>query len=201
MVAAGRVRLSHAERRRRLCELAVEVFGSRAFDEVSMDDIAAKAGVSKGLLYHYFPSKGDFFVAAVEYTSQQILEVTEPDMTLPPPARAVSSVDAFLGWAAANQRAYWTFAHGGLGVDPRVSQIGERHRKVVVARILRDHPGPVDDTTEVALHGWVGFLDAITLRWLATGRPSRRRVLAATMAVLGAAVTPIDASSRVRESG
>jgi AcrR family transcriptional regulator len=52
-----RTRLDVDERRTQLVELGLEHFGERAYDDVSIDAIAEAAGISKGLLYHYFPTK------------------------------------------------------------------------------------------------------------------------------------------------
>jgi AcrR family transcriptional regulator len=56
-------RLENDERRRRLLELGADLFTRYAYDEISMAQIAREAGISKALLYHYFPSKQDYFVA------------------------------------------------------------------------------------------------------------------------------------------
>ena len=58
-------RLENDERRRRLVALGAELFTRHAFDELSMSAIAREAGISKALLYHYFPSKREFFVATL----------------------------------------------------------------------------------------------------------------------------------------
>lgn len=46
-----------------LLEAAHEAFGSRGFDAVSLDEVAAAVGVTKGSLYHHFTSKADLFEA------------------------------------------------------------------------------------------------------------------------------------------
>ena len=70
MATARRARLSTDARREQLVAFGVEMFSERPFDDVSIDDIAAAAGISKGLLYHYFPSKRDFYVETVRAASQ-----------------------------------------------------------------------------------------------------------------------------------
>ena len=71
MAAARRSRLSTDVRREQLVALGIEIFSDRPFDEVSIDDIAAAAGISKGLLYHYFPSKRDFYVAVMSRSARR----------------------------------------------------------------------------------------------------------------------------------
>ena len=196
MKPATRVRLPHADRRRLLCELGVEVFGSRAFDDVSMDDLAVLAGVSKGLPYHYFPTKGDFFVATVAFTSAQVLAASKPNRNLRPAVRSAQSVDDFLVWAAATQRAYWMFTRGGLGVDPRVQEVAETPAAVAVGRVLADMPG-AGPAEVLAVRGWLGFVDAVTLQWLESGQPDREELVRLIVAVLRTALTPVLATHRV----
>jgi AcrR family transcriptional regulator len=52
------------------------MFSERSYDEVSIDDLARSAGISKGLLYHYFPTKRDFYVAALNQSSSDLLAQT-----------------------------------------------------------------------------------------------------------------------------
>src|SRR4051794_24641976 len=65
-VAPAYTRLAVDERRRRLLELGADLFTRHSYEELSMAAIAREAGISKALLYHYFPSKRDYFVATLQ---------------------------------------------------------------------------------------------------------------------------------------
>src|SRR6478752_4967934 len=80
---APRVRLDLDARREQLMRIGLELFSTNSYDAVSIDEIAARAGISKGLLYHYFPSKREFYVAGVRAAAAQLREVVEPDPELP----------------------------------------------------------------------------------------------------------------------
>ena len=69
-----RARLDVDARRRQLLALGTALFGSRPYDEVSIDEVARTAGISKGLLYHYFPTKRDFYVATVREAAAELVE-------------------------------------------------------------------------------------------------------------------------------
>ena len=97
MATARRARLSTDARREQLVALGVEMFSERPFDEVSIDDIAASAGISKGLLYHYFPSKRDFYVAVVRHSADEMQAVTETDPDLAPLERLSTGLDKLPG--------------------------------------------------------------------------------------------------------
>ena len=66
-------RLEPDARRAHLLAVGATVFGSKAYDEVQIDQIAKEAGVSRGLLYHYFPSKRAFFAAIIQGGYDEIL--------------------------------------------------------------------------------------------------------------------------------
>ena len=80
-------RLDVEERRRRLLELGTELFARHDYDALSMAAIAREAGISKALLYHYFPSKQAYFVATLEQKAAELAALIAPDPALAP-ARA-----------------------------------------------------------------------------------------------------------------
>src|ERR1700712_1726267 len=72
----ARRRLSPEDRRSELLALGAEVFGQRPYDEVRIDEIAERAGVSRALMYHYFPDKRAFFAAVVKAEGERLFEAT-----------------------------------------------------------------------------------------------------------------------------
>src|SRR4051812_42759975 len=77
-------RLQADDRRRQLLERGAELFASHSYDELSMREIARRVGISKPLLYHYFPSKQAFFEATLAQAAAELRARTEPDPDLPP---------------------------------------------------------------------------------------------------------------------
>ena len=82
------------ERRQQLLEMGANLFARHSFAELSMAQIAREAGISKALLYHYFPSKRDFFVATLQEGVEQLRQRTDPDPDLPPQEALAASIDA-----------------------------------------------------------------------------------------------------------
>ena len=72
---APRQRLTVDARREQLLGLGMELFSTRAYEEVWIEEIAERAGVSRGLLYHYFPTKRDFYVAVARAAVEDVREV------------------------------------------------------------------------------------------------------------------------------
>jgi AcrR family transcriptional regulator len=175
MAAARSARLSTDARREQLVALGGEMFSERPFDEVSIDDIAAAAGISKGLLYHYFPSKRDFYVAVVRHSADEMQVVTETDPDLPPLERLSAGLDRYLEYVETHARGYATVLRAGIGSDPEVAAIVEDVRAAMAGRILDDLPvkGQPPPGLRIAVRGWVGFAEAASLEWLERREVSR----------------------------
>ncbi|MGL5010712.1 MAG: TetR/AcrR family transcriptional regulator, partial [Paracoccaceae bacterium] len=73
-----------ADRNARIIEAAAEMFRADGFDAVRMEDIAARAEVSPGTVYNYFPAKGDLLVAIVSREVEEVLAAGEATVTNPP---------------------------------------------------------------------------------------------------------------------
>src|SRR5881275_2483349 len=95
-------RLDVDERRRRLLHLGTDLFARFSYDELSMARIAREAGISKALMYHYFPSKQAYFAAALEDKAAELASLTAPDPSRPPLEQLTDALEAFLGWVEAN---------------------------------------------------------------------------------------------------
>ncbi|WP_090969740.1 TetR/AcrR family transcriptional regulator [Nocardioides exalbidus] len=81
--APVRRRLSAQERRRQLVGIGLSKIVEKPIQDLSMDDIAAEAGISRGLLFHYFPTKTDFYLACIAAAGRRMLRTTAPDEDLP----------------------------------------------------------------------------------------------------------------------
>src|SRR6476659_5806736 len=103
---AGRVRLDPAQRRAQLIELGVEMLATRTLDALSVEDIAQKAGISRGLLFHYFSSKQEFHVEVARAAAAALLARTEPDSSLAPVDALRGGLGAFGDYVAENPDNY-----------------------------------------------------------------------------------------------
>jgi AcrR family transcriptional regulator len=165
-------------RRAQLLELGLGLFGTRSYDEVSIDDIARAAGVSKGLLYHYFGGKRAFYVAVVRDGARRLLEAMEPDPQLAPPARALAGLDAYLHFVEDRADAYAALVTGGLGADPEVAEILEGTREQLVVSMLTDlgldGPRPA---YRLSMRAWVGGVETACVDWLRRPELPRAQLL------------------------
>jgi AcrR family transcriptional regulator len=184
-----RTRLDKDERHGRLLEVGLRVFAERPYDELSIDDLAKRAGISKGLLYHYFPTKRDFYVETVREAARRLAEETMTPETLPPLERLTHGLEAYLDFVHRHGKAYAALMRGGIGADPEVASIIEQTRQDLISRIMVGAPiSDREPLVEVALRGWVGFVEATAVEWALSAKPSRKALVELWLRVLFVAV-------------
>ena len=165
MTEPAYTRLDVEERRRRLLELGTALFARHDYDALSMAAIAREAGISKALLYHYFPSKQAYFTATLEQKAAELASRVAPDPALGPAEQLAASLDAFLGWVEENGDAYAKLVRGA-GAVPEVREVLEAVRAATAAQILAGLPDPETPARRAAVRGWLWFMDGAILDWL-----------------------------------
>jgi AcrR family transcriptional regulator len=200
-----RTRLEVDARKSQLLALGIRVFSERSYDEVSIDDLAKAAGISKGLLYHYFPTKRDFYVAALSEAAASLLAQTLTADSAPPEERVRLGLETYFDFVEQHEAAYLALMRGGIGSDPEVFGILERTRATFVERILAEIPAPASPLLHAMMRGWIGFVEATSAEWLARRDVTREElvprigaVLAQCVALGAASAAPPVRAARVR---
>ena len=159
-------RLDVDERRRQLLERGAELFTSHPYEELSMSKIAKEVGISKALLYHYFPSKQAYFEETLSAWAEQLRERTEPDPELPPLEQLKGSLDAFLALVEENEVAYRNLMQSAAGV-PEIRDLIAEVRRVTAQRILDGiYPDGAPPKARTVVSGWLWFMDGACLNWI-----------------------------------
>lgn len=159
-------RMDVDERRRQLLDRGAELFTSHSYDELSMNKIAAEVGISKALLYHYFPSKQAFFEATLGAWAERLREQTEPDPELSPLEQLTKSLDGFLSLVEENAVAYRNLMQSATGV-PEIRDLIEEVRRATAERILDGvYPAGAPPKARTAVSGWLWFMDGACLNWI-----------------------------------
>jgi AcrR family transcriptional regulator len=188
-----RTRLTTDSRRAQLLEVALELFGSRPYGDLTMDEVAAAAGVSHGLVYHYFPDKRSLYLAVISHVGEQMLAANTADLAAPLEERLRAGLEAHLQFAAAYPEGYTALIAGGNGSDERVRALCEELRWRGLAEILRtleiDDPSP---RLRVALRGWAGFQEGAIIEWLKGRDLEQEQLLDLLSQALGAALASAD---------
>jgi len=176
MAQGTRIRLDPAARRAQLVALGVEMLGARPLEAVAIEEIAAAAGISRGLLFHYFPTKRDFHEAVVRAFTEEMLQRTAPDPALPFIDQLRNGVEAFVDYVSENSEVYISLVRGAAGGSPALQAIFEDTRAAIATRI-NDRLGADTSPPRVmlAIRGWVAFAEEATIHWLTDRVPELDR--------------------------
>ena len=170
MIGAAYRRLDVDERRAQLLEVGTELFTKHSFEELSMAQIAREAGISKALLYHYFPSKEEFFKAALAEGAAELAQRTAPDDSLPALDQVDASTEAFVSWIGDRGAAYMKLLQS-VGAVPELRETVTAIRDFTSARII-DGLVPEAERTpakRAAVRAWLWFMDGVLLDWIEHG--------------------------------
>src|SRR6476619_2872441 len=102
----SRVRMSPDTRREQLLELGVRLFASRSLEDLSIETLAEAAGISRGLLYHYFGNKQEFHTAVVQRAADHLFAVTAPDGEGSPLQQLARSLERYVDYVAQNYEGF-----------------------------------------------------------------------------------------------
>ena len=163
----ARKRLGVEARRTQLIELGIEAFGAEPYDAVSVEEVAARAGTSKGLLYHYFPTKRDFYIATLAEVSKRLLERTDFSSDPDPIGRLSKGLQAYFAFIERHGAAYGSLLRSGVGMDRQALAIIEATRNVFAERLIQAFETQLTPLARIALVGWIGFVEATSLDWVA----------------------------------
>ncbi|GIK77950.1 MAG: hypothetical protein BroJett022_16400 [Actinomycetes bacterium] len=169
--------------------MALDEFLARDYDDVMVDDIAARAGVSHGLVFQYFGSKKELYVAALEPLLAGFRARMEsvPD-GLGAEQRLRRAVAAYYDDAAAHPAAYRSLMSGGAGFREVFERIeAQRWEEIgLIASVAGLDVERAD--VRAVLRGWVGFLEAAILASLDRPGADRDALVDAAIAAFDAAV-------------
>ncbi|KAA1419124.1 TetR/AcrR family transcriptional regulator [Nocardioides humilatus] len=169
MTAATRTRLTPEQRREQLLELGLELFAGHTIEDISIDRLSEEAGVSRGLLYHYFGSKQGFHEAVIQRAADDLVAVTAPPEDDDPIVRLLASLAAYVDYVIANHAGYRSLVRAAAGGNEEVRGIYERARGQMIDRTF-ETPGVevfIEDTpiTRLVVGGWVAFVEDAVLAW------------------------------------
>ncbi|MEU9572746.1 TetR/AcrR family transcriptional regulator [Streptomyces massasporeus] len=189
-----RRRLSTEERREQLLSVGARLFSESPYDDVWIEQVAEIAGVSRGLLYHYFPTKREFFAAVVERESERMLRMTAAVPGLPVREQLAAGLETFLEYVQAHAHGYRAFHRADAAGDQAVRRVYQRalaaqERQILAALAADPEFGPAFEgrpEVRLAVRGWLAFTTAVCLEWLRGAELDRGQVRElCTRALLG----------------
>ncbi|HTZ44648.1 MAG TPA: TetR/AcrR family transcriptional regulator [Jatrophihabitans sp.] len=192
MTTAKRVRLSPEARREQLLELGLQMLTTRTLDELSVEELAEQAGISRGLLFHYFRNKQEFHRAVVQRAADDLLDTTAPDTRLDPIPRLTLSLEHYVDYVQKNHRSYLSLVRGAASGDDALREIFDRTRDVLTRRITDNLDvfgltgGPAE---QLLARGWSAMVEEIVLAWVPDPQISKGELLDVLTSTLPAVLT------------
>lgn len=170
--------------------IAEELFQSRPYAEIGVADVARAAGITHGLIYHYFDSKEALFIAVCEHRAKELLECSLPDPSLPLPERAERAIAGYLDFVEAHRVSYLNLFRGPNAMEGEFLRICEDTRNKIMDRFLEsmgiaELPLPA---TRLSLRGYLGFAESAVLEWLEKPTVARDSLERLIGAVIGTAL-------------
>ena len=185
MSSAGSRRLTADHRREQLLEIGRNLFASGRYAEVSVDDIARAAGISKGLLYHYFGSKEEFFLCRFRESALELLAACDTDPDRPYSEQITALIKGYLDFVYNHSVLYFNLFRDDVASRPGFAEVVNQTRGALVERFLAGLPPCVyTPAARLALKGYFRFAEAVILYWLEkrpVGRPVLERLLVSAL--------------------
>ena len=175
-------RLDPGQRREQILDAASALLAGRPYDEVSTEDIASAAGVTRGLVHHYVGGRNELYLALLERLGTHCEDGIRPPVGSSARARVADTVSRWLDWTEAN-RTIWlaTLAHHHDIADADVADLLGR----AVALLTIFHPDLAADSPRLrhALECWTALNRTATRRWLRgeATRDATHELLASTL--------------------
>ncbi|MGI5140553.1 MULTISPECIES: TetR/AcrR family transcriptional regulator [unclassified Streptomyces] len=195
MTTGIRRRLGVEERRQQLIGVALELFSRRSPDEVSIDEIASAAGISRPLVYHYFPGKLSLYEAALKRASEDLADRFAEPCEGPLGARLLRVMHRFFDFVDEHGPGFSALMRGGPAVgSSRTNALVDSVRQAGYVQILA-HLGVEDPPArlELVIRSWISLVESTALIWL-DGRRIPRHELETQLVHDFAALAAVSAS-------
>ncbi|MGC9541085.1 TetR/AcrR family transcriptional regulator [Streptomyces sp. UG1] len=168
MTTGVRRRMGVEERRQQLIGVALELFSQRSPDDVSIDEIASAAGISRPLVYHYFPGKLSLYEAALKRASEDLADRFVEPREGPLGARLLRVMRRFFDFVDEHGPGFSALMRGGPAVGSTATNaLIDSVRQAAYVQIL-SHLDVADPPArlELVVRSWISLAESTALIWL-----------------------------------
>ncbi|MDA3657097.1 TetR/AcrR family transcriptional regulator [Mycobacterium xenopi] len=180
-------RLGPELRREHVIDAAERIFAAQPYEDVTMAAVAAEAGISRALLYRYFPGKRTLFAAVYRRAAERLLDGVRLGPQAPLEDQIASGLDAHLDYFLANRNTVLA-ANRTLATDPAVQDIINAELAALRDRIAdaADLEPAARQQLSAVMISWLAFVRVLCVQWLADGQFTRDEVRGLCIDVLNA---------------
>lgn len=168
MTTGARRRMGVEERREQLIAVALDLFSHRSPEDVSIDEIAEAAGISRPLVYHYFPGKQQLYEAALRRAAEELTARFVEPHEGPLGARLLRVMERFFDFVEEHGPGFSALMRGGPAVgSSRAGAMIDGVRQAAFEQILAhlDIPRPAP-RLELVIRSWISLAETTALLWL-----------------------------------
>lgn len=165
-----RSRLSPDERRRQLLGIGLRMLVEKPIQDLSLDAVAAEAGISRGLLFHYFPTKTDYYDAVVGAALRRVLRNLAPDPEATPESALRQFVERYYAQVDRRREFYLALVFGNGNIALGGEGV-ESHRTTIARRVLATTGR--DEADLPVVHAWTAYVEDRAIQW--SGLPASKR--------------------------
>lgn len=164
MAVPGGTRKTADDRRRELINIGLRLLVERPIHELAIDEVAKQAGISRGLLFHYFPTKGDYYAAVVEAATRRILNQTKMPNDGDERTKLSAVVGGLVRFIRRRRANYVALVRGAAGGDVRNVELFDALRDELTERVLAA-AGMVepDPRKKLLARGWLAMAEEMAI--------------------------------------
>ena len=161
-----RLRRSAGDRRAQLVQIGLELLPTTPVQELTIDEVARRAGISRSLLFHYFATKRDYYTAVTRAAADLLWEHLIPPRGTSPEEQVSGMLDRYVGWVETFRETHLAFVRGAAGGDPWVSEVYEETRGRLVEVALTALELPDDLRRRQLVLAWFAFTEDLVGQWV-----------------------------------
>jgi AcrR family transcriptional regulator len=180
-----RLRRSAGDRRAQLVQIGLELLPTTPVQELTIDEVARRAGISRSLLFHYFATKRDYYTAVTRAAADLLWDHLLPAPGTPPEEQVTGMLDRYVGWVETFRETHLAFVRGAAGGDPWVSEVYEETRGRLVEVALTALELPDDARRRQLVLAWFAFTEDLVGSWAQEPTMTRAELLELLRDVLG----------------
>jgi AcrR family transcriptional regulator len=194
----GRTRRTAGDRRAQLVEIGLELLPTTPVQDLTIDEVARRAGISRSLLFHYFATKREYYTAVTQAAADVLWEHLLPRPGTPEDEQVRGMIDRYVGWVDTYREAHLSFVRGAAGGDPWVAEVYEDMRERLVDVALSALRLPDDAARRQLVRAWFAFTEDLVSQWAREPTMSRDELVTLLIAVLDRLVAFPDAGATPR---
>jgi AcrR family transcriptional regulator len=194
-------RLPPAERREQLIDSALAIAAHEGYENLAFEKVANKAGVTRNLVYHYFPGgRQELLEAAVHRAGEQLSSGWVTDPEIPLAERLTSNLNRMMDHAEQPTNAWQLYRQGRGTVDPKLLEIARVYRERVIGTIALNQLGTSEPPpiVRIALDGFLAYVETVIESALEQAMP-REQVIELVGGTLMSAMNAAAGASTARK--